>query len=147
MLPQAGTDLLDRRQVKRIVGTVARYHLCGYRHPHRIQRREHHLELRQVRAVIFTVSQLEQAFFIHAPIAIDGGTIQSHPLRLKMVHPYHALGQGRFQPLPLLVIAQRIQHQGQARSSLQERSQTACPVQVCKVCTLCSTQGCTWFIR
>ena len=48
---QALTHLLDGRNVQRIVGDLACYHLRRQRQTQRIQRREHHFELRQVLAV------------------------------------------------------------------------------------------------
>jgi hypothetical protein len=57
---------------------------------------------------------LEQPLFRHRPIAADCGTIDPHPFGLEVVDPDELSVQRRLKLLPLLLIAQRIQHQGQA---------------------------------
>src|SRR5512135_132685 len=72
------------------------------------------LPLRQVGTVVFAVPQLEQPLFRHRPIPADRGTVNPHSFGLEVVDPDELLVQRRLKLLPLLLIAQRIQHQGQA---------------------------------
>jgi hypothetical protein len=64
--------------------------------------------------VVFAVPQLEQPLFGHRPIPAHRGTIDPHPFGLEVVHPDELPVQRRLKLLPLLLIAQRIQHQRQA---------------------------------
>ncbi len=114
MLGHTLTDLLDRRNVQRIIGGFPSHHLRHQRQPQRIQRREHHLKLRQVGAVIVTFAQLEQPILVHTPIATGSRAIQPHPLRVQLVHADDALVEGRLKALPLLRLGQYIQHQRQS---------------------------------
>ena len=64
--------------------------------------------------MVFAVPQLEQPFFCHRPIPTGRRTIDPHPFGLEVVHPDELPVQRRLKLLPLLLIAQRIQHQRQA---------------------------------
>src|SRR5216684_880732 len=111
---QALAHLSNGRKIQPIVGSFPRHDLCRDRQPQWIQGRQHHLELRQVGTVVFAVPQLEQPLFGHRPIPTDRGTIDPHPFGLEVVHPDELSVQRRLKLLPLLLIAQGIQHQGQA---------------------------------
>src|SRR2546425_242934 len=71
------------------------------------------LPLGQVGTVVFTIAQLEQSLFRHRPIPLRCGAIDPHAFGLQVVHPHDPLVQGLFEVLPLLVIAQGIQHNTQ----------------------------------
>lgn len=60
------------------------------------------------------MAQLEQSLPGHPPIPARRGAIDPHPFRLQLVHSHDPLGQGRFEVLPLLVIAEGIQHSTQS---------------------------------
>ncbi len=64
--------------------------------------------------MVFAVPQLEQPLLRHRPISADCGTIDPHPFGLEVVDPDELSVQCRLKLLPLLLIAQRIQHQRQA---------------------------------
>ncbi len=110
---QALAHPLDRGQIQWIVRDFPRHHLRHQRQPQRIQGREHHLELWQVRAVVRTFAKLEQPIVADTPIATGSRTIQPHPLRVQLVHSNDALVERRLKALPLLRLGQRIQHQRQ----------------------------------
>jgi hypothetical protein len=110
---QALTHLLDGRNVQRIIGGFADHYLRHHRQPQGIQRREHHFELRQIRAMILTVAELKQPILAHPPIATGRRAIQPHALRVQLVHADDALVEGRLKALPRFRLGQRIQHQRQ----------------------------------
>ena len=60
------------------------------------------------------MAKLEQSLFGDRPVPTRRGTIQPHSLRFQVVDPDDLSVQGRLELLPLLVITQGIQHQGQA---------------------------------
>jgi hypothetical protein len=64
--------------------------------------------------MVFTVAQLEQPLLGHRPIPAGRGAIDPHSFRLQVVHPYDLPVQGRFELLPLLIIAEGIQHNTQS---------------------------------
>ncbi len=63
--------------------------------------------------MVFAVAHLEQSLLCHCPIPAGRGTIDSHAFGLQVVHPHELPIQGRFELLPLLVIAESIQHNTQ----------------------------------
>jgi hypothetical protein len=50
---------LDTRTIKRVIGTLTRYHINGQRHPERIENGLHHLDLGQIRAIILAMAKLK----------------------------------------------------------------------------------------
>ncbi len=64
--------------------------------------------------MVFAVAQLEQSLLRHRPMPARRGAIDPHPFRLQVVHSYNPLVQGRFEVLPLLLIAESVQHNTQA---------------------------------
>jgi hypothetical protein len=109
-LPHAG----DGGKIQRIIGPLARHDIRRHGQPQGIQDREHHLDLRQIRAMVLAVAKLEQPILRDGPIAARRGTIEAHPLGLQVVHAQQVLGQGAFKSLPAGIIAQRLQHGRQA---------------------------------
>ena len=63
--------------------------------------------------MVFTIAQLEQSLLRHRPIPLRCGAIDPHAFGLQVVHPHDPLVQGPFEVLPLLVIAEGIQHKTQ----------------------------------
>jgi len=63
--------------------------------------------------MVFAVAQLEQSLLRHRPIPLRGGAIDPHAFGLQVVHTHDLSVQGRFEVLPLLVIAEGIQHNTQ----------------------------------
>ena len=63
--------------------------------------------------MILTVAQLKQPILADAPIATGRRAIQTHPLRVQLVHTDDALVERRLKALPLLRLGQRIEHQCQ----------------------------------
>ena len=64
--------------------------------------------------MVFAVPQLEQPLLAHRPIPARCRAIDPHACGLQVVHPHDLPGQGCFEALPLLVIAQGIQHNAQS---------------------------------
>ena len=60
--------------------------------------------------MIFAIAQLEQSLLRHRPIPARRGALDPHSFGLQVGHPHDPLVQGRFEVLPLLVIAEGIQH-------------------------------------
>jgi len=60
-----------------------------------------------------TSAELRQSIFAHRPLSACLGAIQAHQLWLQLVGPHDALVESHFKALPLLRLAQRIQHDGQ----------------------------------
>ena len=63
--------------------------------------------------MVIARAQLEQSLLRHRPIPARRGAIDPHPFGLQVVHPHDPLVQGRFEVLPLLIIAEGIQHNTQ----------------------------------
>jgi hypothetical protein len=114
VLIQAGAHLLDGGNVQRVIGALTRHNLRRNRHPQGVQGRHHHLQLGQIRPMVFAMPKLKQPVFRHAPVTAGRGAIQPHPVRLQIIHAEGAPVEIGFKRLPLLGIGQFVQHDPQA---------------------------------
>ncbi len=114
MPPQAGLHTGDHRQVQSIIGVFAREHFGGQRHSQGIQTRQHHFELRQVWAMVFTVAELQQPLLGHAGITAGRRAIQTHAVDLQVIHAQQLATQLVLEGAPPLIVAQLVQYFRQA---------------------------------
>jgi hypothetical protein len=97
---------LQGRQIQRIIGGVAGHHVGRQRCTQRIQGRQHHFELRQVRPIVFRAAAPEQPGHLRLGIEADGSAVQPHPAGGQPIHTNHLLIDLGFQGVPDLVLAQ-----------------------------------------
>src|SRR5258708_11473595 len=64
------------------------------------------LTWRQVRSMVFTVTQLQQAVLAHCPITAGRRTIQAHAAGLQVIHPHQLPRQLLLERSPALIVAQ-----------------------------------------
>ncbi|MBT9162884.1 MAG: hypothetical protein DDT27_01449 [Dehalococcoidia bacterium] len=98
--------LSNSGNIQWVIGTLSRQNLGCHWHPQWVQGRKHHLHLWQVWPMIFTVPKLKQPLFCYPPVAASRGAVQTHPLRVQIVHPQQVLVQCRLKLSPALIIAQ-----------------------------------------
>jgi hypothetical protein len=104
MLWHTLADARDRWNGQRTIGGFACQHLCHEREPWWIQRREHHVEVWHVRAMIFPITSLEQPILGHTPVPTRRCALQAHPLRHLLsirnwISPYKTPGSSRLNEL------------------------------------------------
>ena len=58
--------------------TIARRHVQGQRHPERVERGEGKLDLGEVWAMVFAVSELEESAGVDTRVSLGGGGIEAH---------------------------------------------------------------------
>src|SRR5882672_10494631 len=113
VLPQGRMYPLDLRYVQRIIPAVPAHHRGRQRQAQWIQDREVDLQLRQVRAMILAVAELQQTLRSHAAIGLGRGRIQAHPRRMQVIHPQGALSEVPLELLPGRIFTQVIKGGGQ----------------------------------
>ena len=91
---------LDRWHIQPIIILVACHDQRRQRHPHRIQCRQHHLELRQVWAVVFAVPVSKQRVSLSIVIHSSRRAIQTDQAAVQIVHPNQALAPTALRSLP-----------------------------------------------
>ncbi len=82
---------LDTRHIEGVIGLLARNDIRGQRHPQWIQNRVHDFNLRQIGAIIFTVTKLKQPILAHRRRSTGGGAIDMNPLGAQIVNAYGVL--------------------------------------------------------
>jgi hypothetical protein len=85
---------LDTRDIQGIISPLARYHIGGHRHPQRIENRLHHLDLRQIRAII--MAKLKSPLWAHTRIGARRRAVDVDALGAQVVHAHHVLIQAVF---------------------------------------------------
>jgi hypothetical protein len=111
---QTRPDPCYGRYIQRVVSALPGQHIAGQRQAQGIQGRQHDLELRQVRAVVFAVTKLEQTLCRHTPVATAARAVQAHAFRAQVVDPHQLPDQGRLEGRPALIVTQDPQHHCQA---------------------------------
>ena len=106
---QARAHPCDGGQIQRVIGPFAREHLGGQRQAQRVQRRQHDLELPQVRSMVLAMSQLQQAVLTHGPITAGGCRVQAHAVGVQVIHPHQVPRQFLLECPPVLIVAQVLQ--------------------------------------
>ena len=104
--PDCLAHLGHRRHIQSIVGPAPRHKLADQGQAQRVQARQHDLDLRQIRAVIFAVAELQQAVLGHGPVACGRRAVEPHRPPLQIVHPQQTLVQRHLKRLPAGVITQ-----------------------------------------
>ena len=110
LLLESITHTSNDGQVHGIIGLLSREDFGGHRHPQWVQAGKHELELGQVGAVIFTVTQLQQPLFVDLGITAGSGGIDAHTGRGQVVDPQQLSHQFLLKGLPVDIIGEQAQH-------------------------------------